>query len=145
MKKAWIENNTIFLTDDSNLQIPFEYIELDDSINIDDLYIDENNQIKIKNEDIKKKEVIDNIKNKLILYWKSKYNQTFKKYDYYDLSDVYIYSKYEDEANKLLKWYIDNDKKIYDYIDSLYELEYDEILDIYNNMEYIFTTIINDL
>lgn len=67
MKKAWIENNQIYLTDDMSVTIPTEFVTVPDDVTINDLTI-VNGEIVVKSEAEKlqelKQKVLQELKGK---------------------------------------------------------------------------------
>lgn len=139
MKRAWIENGFIFMTEDPNLQIPFEYIEVPDDITFEDLCI-KDNKIVIKSEEDRKKELIQRVKEKILSKWREELKTKLTEKGYHDLGDLFIYASIgEPEAIELKNWYLQKDKDIFNLIDNLSKMSIDELKQfIWNKLwEYI--------
>ena len=149
MLYAWVENGLIFATE-KETDIPdsfrdsvvvFEDISLKD---IDKLYVD-NNEIKLKPEEILKEEKILQIKNQLIEKVKIILNGKLSVYGYYSFGDLVFYAQAgEQEAVELLEWYRNFDMAVWNWIenelpnktaDELIEIDLKNLVEEFVNIE----------
>lgn len=146
---AWVENGNIFAVEKLE-DVPKQYRDSvvvfeDLSVrDIDKLYVD-NNEIKLKPEEILKGEKILQIKNRLIEKVKNILNEKLFEYGYYSFGDLVFYAQTgEQEAIELLEWYRNFDRAVWNWIenelpnktiDELIEIDLENLVEQFANIE----------
>jgi len=146
---AWVENGNIFAVEKLE-DVPKQYRDSvvvfeDLSVrDIDKLYVD-NNEIKLKPEEMLKGEKILQIKNRLIEKVKNILNEKLSEYGYYSFGDLVFYAQTgEQEAIELLEWYRNFDRAVWNWIenelpnktiDELIEIDLENLVEQFANIE----------
>ena len=143
MLYAWIdENGTLCTTYDLEF-VPDKYkttCKIFDELSISDadkLYVD-NNEIKLKPEEMLKEEKILQIKNRLIEKVKSILNEKLSKYGYYSFGDLLFYAQAgEQEAIELLEWYRNFDEAVWNFLENEIFQKTLQELETFNDEEFL--------
>lgn len=105
---------------------PAHNLILDDYVSLD-----ENGNVKVFSSSVDLSKIKDYVKDTVIWLTERKIQEKLKEKGFYSIGDLSIYKdKNDSDAIELYEWYLNFDKKIWDWIDELPNKTVEELLEI---------------